>query len=257
MTALTGQARHWSRHASQYDDVFLNPFIEEVQNPLVQVLDAIPASRRGTIIDLGCGTGPLLPDLLGRFKRVTALDFAPAMIERARERLGDEAERVEFLSRPMHELGDQSGRFDVAVAVNSLVMPDLRGLHDTLTAIHGCLKPDGWFLGVVPAIDAIQYQTMLLVDRGIGQGLDQKESEKLATQQAELSMYDFAVGRFSYQGLRQKFWHSFEVEFRLKKAGFRDVRLAKLLYPWDDNLPCGSEFTEHPRSWDWTFVARR
>lgn len=257
MPALTGQARHWSRHADQYDQVFLNPFVEEVQSPLMDALSAIPESSRRSVIDLGCGTGPLLPFLIERFDSVVALDFAPAMVERSRGRLGAEAGRVEFLLRTMRELEDQAGRFDVAVAVNSLVIPDLDELHETLLAIRDCLKPDGWFLGVLPAIDAIQYQTMLLLDRAMGQGVDPREAEKLAAQQAEHTLYDFAFGRFSYRGLRQKFWQSFEIEFRLAKAGFRDVRLAKLLYPWDDNLPHGADFADHPRSWDWTFVARR
>jgi len=257
MTALTGQARHWSRHARQYDDVFLNPFVDEVQSPLLEALDAIPDAGERSAIDLGCGTGPLLPELLERFGSVTALDFAPAMLKRSRDRLGDRADRIEFLLRPMHDLADLQGRFDVAVAVNSLVMPDLRALHETLLAIRGCLAPDGWFIGVLPSIDAIQYQTMLLVDRALDRGIEPKEAEKLASHQAEHTLYDFAFGRFAYQGLRQKFWQSFEIEFRLAKAGFREVQLSKLLYPWDDNLPCGSDFTEHPRSWDWTFVARR
>jgi SAM-dependent methyltransferase len=257
MTTVTGQARHWSRHARQYDDVFLNPFVATVQSPLMEAIDAIPASSRRSIIDLGCGTGPLLPGLMQRFRRVVALDFAPAMVEKSRERLGDDVDRVEFLLRPMHDLADLAGQFNAAVAVNSLVMPDVREIHETLVAIHECLKPEGWFIGVLPSIDAIQYQSMLLVDRALSRGMEPKEAEKLAAQQAEHTLYDFAFGRFAYHGLRQKFWQAFEIEFRLKKAGFSDVRISKLLYPWDDNLPCGSDFVEHPRSWDWTFVARR
>ena len=62
------------------------------------MLDAIPEPGRKTVIDLGCGTGPLIPRLLERFGRVIALDFAPAMLERARERLGPERlENVSFL----------------------------------------------------------------------------------------------------------------------------------------------------------------
>ncbi len=257
MPALTGQARHWSRHAEQYDQVFLNPFIDEVQSPLMDAIEAIPDKAQLSVIDLGCGTGPLLPTLVDQFGEVVALDFAPAMVERSRDRLGPAADRVEFLLRPMSELADRKGRFDVAVAVNSLVIPDLDELHDTLVAIRECLRPNGWFLGVLPAIDAIQYQTMLLLDRAMAQGIEPKEAEKLAAQQAEHTLYDFAFGRFAYRGLRQKFWQSFEIEFRLTKAGFRDVQLAKLLYPWDDNLPHGADFADHPRSWDWTFVARR
>lgn len=251
-----GQARHWSRHAKHYDSVFLDPFSPGVHNPFLEAIDAVPDPGSKTVIDLGCGTGPMLPLLLERFGRVIALDFAPGMIDRARERLGADASRVEFLLRPMYELGDLAGKVDVAVAVNSIVMPDPRDIDRTLSAIRATMKGKGRFLGVVPAIDAIQYQTLLLHDRALAMGLDLREADRQAAEQAEHHLYDFAFGRFAYQGLRQSFWHPFEIDFRVRKAGFRQVALEKLLYPWDDNLPCGGEFGEHPRSWDWTFVAR-
>lgn len=256
MSAI-GQARHWSRHAKHYDDVFLDPFAPGVENPLIPAIQAIPEPDKKTVIDLGCGTGPLLPLLLDHFGQVIALDFAPAMIERSRERLGANADRVRFLHRPMHDLDDLVESVDLAVAINSLVMPDPRLIHQTLTAIHKALRPGGRFLGAVPAIDAIMYQTLLLHDRLLDLGLDLREADLQAAEQAEHQHYDFAFGRFSYQGLRQNFWHSFELEFRLRKAGFHNIQLQKILYPWDENLPHGTEFQNHPRSWDWTFSAAK
>jgi SAM-dependent methyltransferase len=252
-----GQAQHWSRHASHYDDVFLDPFAADVENPLLRSIAAIPDPGSKSVIDLGCGTGPLLPLLIEHFESVTALDFAPSMIERSRARLGENAGRVRFLLRPMHELADLVGSFNVAVAVNSLVMPDPRLIDKTLSAIYAALKPGGQFLGAVPSIDAIQYQTLLLHDRALASGLDVRAADRQAAEQAEHHLYDFAFGRFAYQGLRQNFWQPFELEFRLAKAGFVNVRLEKLLYPWDDNLPQGSAFRDQPRSWDWTFAADR
>ncbi|CAN5682428.1 hypothetical protein BH23PLA1_BH23PLA1_09440 [soil metagenome] len=255
-TTLSGQSRHWSRHASQYDDVFLDPFISGVENPMLAALEAVADPGSKTVADLGCGTGPLLPILVGRYAEVFALDFASGMIARSRERLGPDASRVTFLKRRMDELNDYQGRFDVVVAVNSLVMPDVRDIDRTLSAIHASLRPDGQFLGVVPAMDALYYQTLLLVDRALAEGHSPKEAERLAAHQAEHSLYDFTFGRFSFQGLHQKFWQAIEIEYRLRRAGFAEIRIDKLLYPWDDNLPGGSNFTAYPRSWDWTFSAR-
>jgi SAM-dependent methyltransferase len=255
-TAIPDQERHWSRHAAQYDDVFLDPFASGVVNPLWNALEAVRQPAQKTVVDLGCGTGPLLPHLIDRFSKVIALDFAPAMLLRAQERMGaDRASRVHFLHRPMDELDDLAGRVDVAIAINSLVMPDVRLIDRTLQSIRACLRPDGVLLGIVPALDAIQYHTLLLFDQALEHGQDPAEARRFTALRAEHRLYDFAFGYFRFQGLRQKFWLPFEVEHRLSRAGFRDIRLNKVLYPWDESLTGDTELNGHPPSWDWFFEA--
>jgi SAM-dependent methyltransferase len=254
--ATTTQARHWSRHAEGYEQVFLDPYRPGVVNPMLARLEAVKAPGRKALIDLGCGTGPLLERVVGRFGTVHALDFAPGMIRRARERLGDRADAVTFHARPMYELDDLAETFDVAVAVNSLVMPDTRDIDRTLKAIRGCLKPGGLFLGIVPSIDAVHYSTMLLMDRSLDEGKSPSAAEAEAARAAEHPLFEFAFGRFAYKGLEQKFWQPFEIEYRLRKAGFSEIALEKLLYPWDDDMAGGAAFADHPPSWDWTFAAR-
>lgn len=253
---IQNQGRQWGRHAARYDELFLDAFHPGVESPLPAALAAVPEPGEKTIVDLGCGTGPLLPHLVGRFGRVIALDFAPAMLARARQRLGEDADRVHFLARPMHELDDLAGTIDVAVAVNSVVMPDVRLIDTTLRAIRAALKPGGVFLGVLPSMDAIHYHTMLLMDQSLDRGASPEEAERYAAFHAEHELYDFAQGRFAFRGLKQKFWQPFEVRHRFTKAGFRSIKLEQLLYPWDDSLAGGLEFADHPRSWDWSFTAR-
>ncbi len=85
--SLHNQDRHWNRQVARYDELFLDPYSAGVDNPLWESLAAIPDAPSKTAADLGCGTGPLLPYLVERFARVIALDFAPAMLARARARL--------------------------------------------------------------------------------------------------------------------------------------------------------------------------
>jgi SAM-dependent methyltransferase len=253
---IPDQERHWSRHAAAYDDLFLDPFAPGVANPLWDALERVADPSRRTVADLGCGTGPLLPHLLEEFERVIALDFAPAMLAHARKRLGPERSRqVTFLQRPMHELGDLAGQIDVAITINSLVMPDVRQIDRTLRSIRASLRPGGILLGVVPSLDAVQYFSMLLFDQALEHGLDPADAMRFTAHHAEHRYYDFAFGRFKYRGLRQKFWLPFEVEYRLSRAGFRELCLGKVLYPWDENMAGSTELSGYPPSWDWFFQA--
>lgn len=249
------QDRQWSRHAARYDELFLDALAPAVENPLLTALDALPDAGSLTVADLGCGTGPLLPRLVDRFGRVVALDFAPAMIARARARLGRKADKVTFETREMYDLDDYAGQFDVVVAINSIVMPDVRIIDRTLRAIRASLRPGGRFLGVVPSIDAIHYHTMLLMDQALDRGLEIEDAERAAAFHAEHQYYEFAFGRFQFLGLRQKFWQPFEIRHRLAKAGFGAVELDQVRYPWDESMAGGAEFKDYPKSWDWCFTA--
>jgi SAM-dependent methyltransferase len=253
---LGNQDRHWSRHAARYDELFVDPYGQDVQNPIWEALAAIPESYNKTVADLGCGTGPLLPYLAERFDRVIALDFAPEMLKIAAARLSTSAaSRVIFLERSMHELDDLAGQLDVAIAVNSLVMPDTRLIDRTLRSIRASLRPAGQFMGVVPSIDTICYHLLLLVDQSLDQGLGIKEAKRLAGLHTERRYYDFAFGEFHFGGLRQKFWQPFEVEYRLTKAGFSSTSIGKVLYPWDESVAGEAGLKAFPRNWDWFFCA--
>ena len=177
---LQNQDRHWSRHAAQYRELFVDPYDSNVETPLWEALAAIPDAATKTVADLGCGTGPLLPYLAQRFQPRDRARFRArdAQARRGSARSRSQPPGVTFLERPMHELDDLAGQLDVAVAINSLVMPDVRLIDRTLRSIRASLKPGGLFLGVVPSIDTIYYHLLLLMDQALDQGLEPKEARR-------------------------------------------------------------------------------
>jgi SAM-dependent methyltransferase len=252
---MPDQAHFWSRAAEGYEEEFIDPDLPGVRNPLRATLAALANPTNKTVADLGCGIGPLLPFLAKHFQQVWAVDFAEGMLARARERCQG-LTNVHFLRRDLTDLGELAGRVDVAVAVNSLVMPNLGVLEAALQAIRAALKPGGQFLGIVPAIDAVHYFTMLLLDRARQIGMPEDKARQNAAHHAEHALYDFAFGHFRYKGLDQHFWQPFEVRYRLRRAGFRRVRLAKVALAWEQ-FGCAKDLGGLPPPWDWFFQAER
>jgi SAM-dependent methyltransferase len=243
------QSHFWSRAAAAYETEFIDPYRADVRNPLLRRLKEIRDPATKTVADLGCGVGPLLPFLAEHFGKVIAVDFAEGMLERARQRCRGLA-NVTFLQRPLTDLAPLAGQVDVAVAVNSLVMPDLGDLETSLKQIHGVLRPGGLFLAILPAMDAVHYCTMLLLDRARARGLPMSQARKNAAEHGDHRLYNFAFGEFRYLGLEQHFWQPFEVTYRLRQAGFRRVRMTKVLLSWQQ-FACGAELKDHPPPWDW------
>src|SRR5262245_54206134 len=138
------QDRHWSAAAAGYEKEFIDPYRADVKNPLPRWLDRL-ADRKKTAADLGCGIGPLLPVLAAKFAHVYGVDFAEGMLTRARQHCRA-LKNVTLLQGSLTDLSALAGKIDVAVAVNSLIMPDIADAEKALGQIRACLRPGGVFL---------------------------------------------------------------------------------------------------------------
>lgn len=119
------------------------------------VLDLLGDVAGRRILDAGCGSGPLLADLMERGASVAGFDASQAMIGLARNRLGDEADlEVADLTRP---LPYDSEAFDDAVAM--LVLHYLEDWSQPLSELRRVLKPGGRLVLVVnhPVIPPVMY----------------------------------------------------------------------------------------------------
>ncbi len=250
---MSTQDHFWSRAATSYEKDFIDPYRADVRNPLPKELCKVAAPDK-TVADLGCGIGPLLPFLSDHFAHVYAVDFAEGMLTRARARVEGKT-NITFLQGNFTDLQALAGRVDVAVAVNSLVLPDVRDLDRALVEILRCLRPGGVFVGILPAMDAVHYHGMLLLERALASGKPPDAARKNAAHLGEFADYDFEFGQFKYDGLEQHFWQPFEIRHRLRKAGFRAVRLKKVLLSWQQ-FACGRELKKFQPPWDWFFLAR-
>src|SRR5207248_6993432 len=92
---MTSQSHLWSKAAATYEQDFIDPYLPGVRNPLPRAVAELADPQKGTVADLGCGVGPLLPLLAKQFRRVIAVDFAEGMLKRAREACAD-LPNVEF-----------------------------------------------------------------------------------------------------------------------------------------------------------------
>ena len=252
---MADQAKNWSQAAAGYEVDFIDPYLPGVRNPLPAALIELADPQDGTVADLGCGVGPLLPTLAKHFRRVIAVDFAEGMLKRVRESCG-ELSNIEYVHRSLTDLAPLTGTLDVAVAVNSLVLPDVGELEAALRSIYAAIKPGGHFLGIVPAIDAVHYSTMLWLDRARKANMPIEKARQNAAHHAEHSLYDFAFGDFRYLGIDQHFWQPFEVRYRLRRAGFRLVRLKKVHLSWSQ-FAGAADLKDEPPPWDWFFQAEK
>jgi len=132
------KADHYDSFAADYsaenESSLLNAYYE--RPAMIDLAGDVDGHR---VLDAGCGSGPLSAALRAKGAIVTGFDGSPAMLELARQRLGDDAAlHVADLSRP---LPFADGAFDDIVA--SLVLHYLRDWATPLAELRRLLKPGG------------------------------------------------------------------------------------------------------------------
>jgi SAM-dependent methyltransferase len=130
---------YWNRHADRYDfsmRLFGGPM------PRAITLTAEAVTGADHALELAAGTGLFTGALSRVCGRVTATDFAPAMLERLRARATSEGwANVETRAADVYALPFEPGTFDAVVAANVLhLLPDLAA---ALGAMARVLRPGG------------------------------------------------------------------------------------------------------------------
>ena len=111
-----------------------------VQGAVLSLVDLKPGD---TVLDLGCGTGVMVPFYLAaKAGKIVAVDVSEKMVERAREKFGGEPS-VELRASDALSL-DEGERFDAAVIYNAYPhFPDKLVL---VEKVYRMLKPSGRFV---------------------------------------------------------------------------------------------------------------
>ncbi len=107
---------------------------------IVDLLAPVRA-RQGVVLELGCGTGLLTRELIAAGYRVIATDAAPAMLDIARDVVGESAQEVRQLTLP----DDPLPPADAIVAIGHPLsyLPDAPAIDRALIAMAAALRPGG------------------------------------------------------------------------------------------------------------------
>ncbi|HEV2005106.1 MAG TPA: methyltransferase domain-containing protein [Candidatus Limnocylindrales bacterium] len=128
----------------------LDPFLQSVARRSLELLRIGPGAR---VIDVGCGTGVLLPalaELVGSAGKVVGLDYAPDLLVRARERVRKAGfeDIVELVEGDAADLGFESGSFDAAHVERVLIhLPDADA---AISEMRRVVRPGGWVVAAEP-----------------------------------------------------------------------------------------------------------
>ena len=161
------------------------------------VLDLIPFTTDSAIrvLDLGAGTGLLSALIAGTFPNahLTLVDISQGMLDRARQRFVNDAERFQFRTLDLAE-GPLRGRYEAVVSALAIHHVSDEGKQRLFQGVHDVLCDGGVFinadqvLGTTPEIDE-EYKAAWLRqvrERGVDEGdltaaLERMQEDEMST----------------------------------------------------------------------------
>ncbi len=108
-----------------------------------KILPKLKIKNLDKVIDIGCGTGIMLPFLLEKLGcegKLVALDYSKKMLEIAKKKFG---KKCDYICCDAHNIKLDGEMFDVAICFN--VFPHFDNKNKVVEEIFRILKPEGKF----------------------------------------------------------------------------------------------------------------
>ncbi len=249
--------KFWDK-INHYDETVFSVFADKkAENPIFDYLRKKPHNL--TVADIGCGSGNFLPFLSKHFKQVIAVDYSENLLEKAKKEHPQLA-NVIYTNLDMRNLAPLRAKLDLAVSVNSLVTETVGDAEQILKEIYKSIKPGGEFVAVLPSAETYIWPALLVHQKMLDEGIEERSATKFIEKVFGVDRQFNALGfqRDNEKSPRQKYFFSFEIEWRLKRAGFKMAELKKVHYSWDY---CKKHnfgyFPKCERIWDWFVVAKK
>jgi hypothetical protein len=99
---------------------------------------------------------------------------------------------------------------------------------------------------------------MLIYEQELRRSPTERSAYKKTQIRLDSDTLNFELGLYTEGNLTQKFFYQFELLHRLQEVGFKNIKMNKVLYPWDANVLKDYElFHNKPEMWDWFVSATK
>ena len=106
------------------------------------------------------------------------LIFQKKMVESAKKR-NKERDNIRFYVKDMTNLQSFYDKFDVAIAINSILSSNLNEINKIFEEIYGVLKKKGRFIAIPPSMEVFIYQSLIIADKESKKNKNQEKIKKL------------------------------------------------------------------------------
>ncbi|MBI5372348.1 MAG: class I SAM-dependent methyltransferase [Sphingobacteriales bacterium] len=243
---------YWEKIAPTYGDEIFDVLHNDKKALIRKVIEK-NASKKKTVIDIGCAIGKWLPVLAPAFKKVVALDISAKNLEIARS-LYPQYKNVDFVRADMSGKKTRVAACDFGICINAILTPDKKDRDLFFASLGACIKKGGRIVITVPSLESFLLTSIIQQRYKIDPRLFPAEKN---SREALRKWNNIRQGNADIDEIPHKHYLREELQLLLAEAGFEAEEFQKIEYDWTTEFHHPPAQLKEPRPWDWMVVGRR
>lgn len=242
----------WDEIADKFEDTIFSVFHHDRKELIAKRIRKL-GSRQKTAHDLGSGLGHFLPLLSKTFRKVLAADISSKCLTRSRKKHAD-LPNIRYRTTDLTAKQLRLPKADLALCVNSLLMPELAPRSRALDNITRSIARKGHLLLVTPSLESSLHASSQLIEWNLRSGMTPKAAVRAAHHH---NANDLQQGIVTINGVPTKHFLREELIAHLQYRGLHVHEIRKIKYPWSTEFHHPPKWMQKPYPWDWLVVAQQ
>lgn len=243
---------YWEKIAPSYNDEIFD-VLHNDKKALIRSVIEKNASKRKTVMDIGCAIGKWLPVLSPAFKKVVAVDISAKNLELAQQRY-PQYKNVDYLRADMSGKKTKLPACDFAICINAILTPDEKDRMVFFQSLPACVKKGGRIVITIPSLESYLLTSVIQQQHKIDRSLFPPTTN---AKEAIRKWNNIRKGNADIDDVPHKHYLKEELQLLLSHEGFAAEEFQKIEYGWDTEFIKAPKWLKEPRPWDWMVVGRR
>lgn len=243
---------YWEKIAPTYADEIFDVLYND-KKALIRSVIAKNASKKKTVIDIGCAIGKWLPVLSPAFKKVIAVDISAKNLEIAQQ-LYPQYKNVQYLRGDMSGKKTKVPQCDFGICINAILTSDQKDRAIFFQSLSACVKKGGRIVITIPSMESWLLASVIQQQHKIDRALFPATKN---TKEALRKWNNIRQGNVDIDDVPHHHYLKEELQLLLATEGFVAEEFQKIEYNWDTEFIKPPKWLKEPRPWDWMVVAKK
>jgi 2-polyprenyl-3-methyl-5-hydroxy-6-metoxy-1,4-benzoquinol methylase len=242
---------YWEKIAPDYNEEIFDVLRNDSKGVIVSAIKKV-ASKKNTVIDIGCAIGKWLPVLSPAFKKVYAVDISQKNLAIA-AKLYPALKNVKYERIDMSDKRSKIQKCDFAICINAILTGTQEKRNIFFSNLQKCVKKNGHIILVIPSLESSMLTSI------INQRWNPDKDAALVIQKKKekVQLQNLLQGNASIDGVPHKHYLKEELELVLANEGFVTEKFHKIEYGWDTEFLKPPRWLKSPKPWDWMVLAKK